>query len=53
MNSVFARAEKLLGKTNHNGEWRVSGKDIREDFTMDIWTFGYKIVYAVTLENSE
>ncbi|RMB63865.1 hypothetical protein EAX61_00310 [Dokdonia sinensis] len=53
MESVHPLAETILGKTNHQGEWRMSEKDIKEDFMMGAWTFGHKLVYGATLEGSE
>ena len=53
MNGVLPRAKSILGEPNHKGEWRFSNKTIKEDFMMAVWTFGYKMVYAVNLKGSE
>ncbi|QIE58901.1 hypothetical protein G5B37_04780 [Rasiella rasia] len=54
MQSVQATATQLLGIPNHkNTEWRISNKEIKEDFNIGVWTFGHKIVYAATLEGCE
>tara|TARA_R110001632_G_scaffold154068_2_gene272135 strand:- start:188 stop:685 length:498 start_codon:yes stop_codon:yes gene_type:complete len=53
MEGVQARAEALLGKPNHQGEWRMPAKEIKEYFDMGVWTFGHKWVYGATLTNSE
>lgn len=53
LEGVQARAEMLLGEPNHQGEWRMSGKEIKEEFDMGVWTFGYTWVYGATLKDSE
>ena len=53
MNSVRSRAEAIMGKPNHNEEWRMESSKIKEDFMMGAWTFGHKLVYGATITNSE
>ncbi|GGG31552.1 hypothetical protein GCM10011344_35570 [Dokdonia pacifica] len=53
MEGLHDSAIALLGAPNHNEEWRVDASDIKEDFTMGIWTFGQKWVYSSTLKGSE
>lgn len=53
MEGVQNRAESLLGKPNYQGEWRMTAKEIKEEFDMGAWTFGHTWVYGATLKDSE
>jgi len=53
MDGVRQRAITLLGQPQDNGEWRISQEQIKEDFTMGVWSFGQKIVYGATVAGSE
>ena len=53
MEGVQAGAEQLLGAPNYNNEWRLTPKEVKEEFAMGIWTFGHKLVYGATIKNSE